>query len=78
MGFADVCAHPRAVCVATSALMNGEHHPYRGKLDWCIDCGAFRAVSSANGEATPWLRARSTDVELLYSRFKRRQREVAA
>lgn len=68
------CTHRRGVCLATGALMNSEHRSYLGKLEWCPDCGAFRAVSSDSGAATAWLQPRSVEVEAMFVRLKLRQR----
>ena len=72
------CTHRRGVCLATGALMNGEHRRYLGRLEWCPDCGAFRAVSSESGAATAWLQPRSVEVEAMFVRFKQRRRQRAA
>lgn len=73
----EPCTHRRGVCVATRALMNGEHGRYRGKVDWCPDCGAFRAVCTESAQATPWLVVNSPEVDVLYSKLKQRQRAAA-
>jgi hypothetical protein len=68
-------SHRRAVCIATSALMQGAEYPYRGKVDWCIDCGGCRATN-LDGERTPWLMPGSPEVEELHARLKLRQRQL--
>lgn len=70
-----IASHRRAVCMATSALMQGADYPFRGKVDWCIDCGGFRATT-LDGDKTAWLMPGSPEVEALYARLKQRQRQV--
>lgn len=69
--------HRRAVCIATGALIRGKNGPYRGALDWCPDCGAIRSVTADKSQMTEWLLPHSTEVDVLYSKFKQRQRAAA-